>query len=600
MTDSSKSCEAALRVLGRDGMLSVVMPAFNLGGVIARNIATVCGVLEGKIPFEVVAVDDGSSDDTASEIKRAAAESNGTVRFVGHAENSGKGLALRSGFKASRGSHVLLLDADLDLLPDRLFGFFEIMERDKADVVIGSKRHPDSETDYPFRRRVASSVYYSIVRVLFGLKVSDTQTGMKLFRRDVLKYSFERMLVKRFAFDIEVLAIARARGAKISEAPIKMVFGDKIGSLSASSVKSVLIDTFAVFYRLNVIRYYDHVELPSMPSPIPRVSVVIACPARSEYLDQAIAGIAKQTVPAHEVIVIPDEPFDKPQSYPECVKVLPSGKVRPAEKRNMGIGASTGDVVAFLDDDASPQPQWLEHALRHFSDETVGAVGGPAITPPGESHMAALGGAVYASPLVSANCRWRYVHERIRRVDDVPSCNLLVLKPVLDKIGGFNTRYWPGEDTILCIDVVKAGYSIIANPWAAVYHHRRALFAPHLRQVGRYAYHRGFFVRKFPETSLRLSYFVPTLFVFGVVFGAAACFIAPVLAIPYIAVLAVYLLAAIVFSYQASPLDWLIVFAGTVLTHFVYGVRFICGFAFGRMPDTVKAFDHPSEKGASK
>ena len=607
--DSARQC------LGPDGLLSVVMPAYRLADTIADNVRRVRDLLAGQISFEIVVVDDGSGDGTAAAIQSVADESPDVVRPLFLDANAGKGNAVRRGFYFSKGSYVLLLDADLDLLPEMIPGFFDVMLRDGADIVIGSKRHPDSKIDYPFMRRLASRVYYGIVKLLVGLPTTDTQTGMKLFRREALQWSFDRMLVKRFAFDLEMLSIAYEHGYKVSEAPIKMHFGDKMGALNFAAVRSVMTDTLAIFYRLRLIRYYQHVELSELSSPPPRVSVIIACPGPSSYLDEALAGLSSQTLPPYEIIVLPDEPIPavavspqwkispishlpSPISYLPVgttripIRIVPTGRVRPAEKRNLGIKLATGDVVAFLDDDASPQPQWLAQACRHFSREKVGAVGGPAITPPRDPFLAQMGGNVYESPLVSGTARFRYVSERLRKVDDIPSCNLLVRTSLLREIGGFNTRYWPGEDTILCLDVVRRGHEMVYDPFAIVFHHRRPLFGPHLRQVGRYAHHRGFFCRKFPQTSLRFSYMVPSLFVLGAVLGPVACHYFPVLWPFYAGVMAFYVLITLLFAFKPRPHEWLILWLGIVSTHVWYGLRFIQGLLFGRMPKEVRAFDH--------
>ncbi len=632
------------------------MPAYRLAGAIAGNVRRVRDLLAGEIPFEIVVVDDGSSDGTAEAIQSVADESPEVVRPLILDTNAGKGNAVRRGFYFSKGSHVLLLDADLDLLPEMIPGFFDVMLHDGADIVIGSKRHPDSQIDYPFMRRLASRVYYGIVKLLVGLPTTDTQTGMKLFKREALQWSFDRMLVKRFAFDLEMLSIAYAHGYKVSEAPIKMHFGDKMGALSFAAVRSVMTDTLAIFYRLRLIRYYQHVELSELSSPPPRVSVVIACPGPSTYLDEALEGLSRQTLPPHEIIILPDaapqaEPHREEMQNAECrmqndwgavsashqatlcasassaalrenspapepsnrqtvkpsnqpvgttrtfanVRVVPTGRVRPAEKRNLGIELATGDVIAFLDDDASPQPQWLAQACRHFSREKVGAVGGPAITPPNDPSLAQLGGQVYESPLVSGTARFRYVSERLRKVDDIPSCNLLVRANVLREVGGFNTRYWPGEDTILCLDIVRRGHEMVYDPFAIVFHHRRPLFGPHLRQIGRYAHHRGFFCRVFPQTSLRFSYMVPSLFVLGVVFGPLVCHFQPVLWPFYIGIMGFYLAITFVFAFKRRPHEWLILWLGIMSTHVWYGIRFMQGLIFGRMPKEVRAFDHGGE-----
>jgi glycosyltransferase involved in cell wall biosynthesis len=595
--NDKKIWDAANACLGPSGCLSIIMPAYGLEKVIAENIEAVCGLLRGQIPFEVVPVDDGSRDATAAAIQQETERHPHEVTPVFVKVNAGKGNALRRGFAASRGSHILLLDGDLDLSPSKISVFFDVMKREEAAIVIGSKRHPDSVVDYPWHRRLASGIYFALVRVLVGLPVTDTQVGMKLFRRDALQWSFDRMLVKAFAFDLEVLSIAHAKGFKVAEAPIHLQFGEKLGCLSWSNVKQVMKDTLAIFYRLRILRYYGSVEVaPKQEKPM-TVSVVIACPAPSPYLTECLNALAHQTYPHFEVIVLPDAATHV-GDYPFPLQVIPTGKTRPAEKRNLGIQKAKGEIVAFLDDDAYPIANWLEHAVKYFTLPDVGGVGGPGVTPPGDPFMAQAGGCVYANLLVSGNFRWRYIGDRVRsNVDDVPSCNLFVRRETLLAINGYRTDFWPGEDTILCIDIVFGQKKrIVYDPWAIVYHHRRPLFGPHLRQIGRYALHRGHFAKRFPSTSLRFSYLIPTFFVLGLVVGLPLAFLHPWLFYAYFGAVALYGFITLVSCASLSPSLWFMTWLGVMATHVVYGIRFLMGLLSRHMPCEVERFDHPAEQ----
>ncbi len=578
-------------------MLSVIMPVYGLEPVVRRNIESVCDYLNGNLPFEVIPVDDGSRDGTDVALRLVAAKDPEHVRPVFIKINSGKGNALKRGFALARGTHILLLDGDLDLSPSRITTFFEIMLSQNAAIVIGSKRHPDSVIDYPWHRRLASSIYYNLVWLLVGLPVSDTQTGMKLFTRDALSWALGRMLVKAFAFDLEILAIANSKGFKVTEAPVEMHFGHKVGCLTWRNVFQVMHDTMAIFYRLRILRYYRSVEV-APPAAVPiKVSVVIACPAPSPYLDECLEALACQTYRHFEVIVLPDAPADLGlRQFP--LRVIPTGKARPAEKRNKGIAAAEGDVVGFIDDDAFPATNWLEHAVKYFTLADVGAVGGPGVTPPNDPFMAQAGGRVYANHLVSGNFRYRYVGDHVRsRVDDFPSCNLLVKTETLKAINGYRTDFWPGEDTILCADIVLGqGKRIVYDPWVQVFHHRRPLFGPHLRQIGRYALHRGHFAKRFPDTSLRLSYLIPTAFVVGIIVGAVCAPLHPWLKTAYLGIILCYASVTFISAFSVRPLLWIVTWLGVVATHLVYGVRFGQGILSRRMPCEVASFDHPSEK----
>ena len=600
-----------------DETLSVILPVYNLASTIAANLADVAAVLdEGGFSYEIIPVDDGSSDGSGKAINDFAASF-----AVGHAQdprrtckpvlldkNAGKGNALKEGFRASTGAFVLLLDGDLDILPRSLPGFFDSMSQNASDIVIGSKRHPKSKVQYPWHRRLSSWCYFALVRLFVGLPITDTQTGMKLFRRHVLGDALDRMLVKTYAFDLELLSIAYGRGAKVSEAPVEIRFGLKFGALQPKTVWAMTLDTFAVFYRLRILNYYAKVEVPPPLEKPLFVSVVIACPGDSWMLQECLKALSGQTYRDFEVIVLPDN--DDPIGNSEGVKVISTGKVRPAEKRNVGIDVAKGDVVAFIDDDAYPEAHWLENAVKYFGEPSVGGVGGPGVTPPGDGFLARAGGRVYENFFVSGNYRYRYLGGRVRLdVDDYPSCNLLVRTDILRKIGGYRTDFWPGEDTLLCEAIVLGEHKrIVYDPWALVYHHRRRLFMPHLRQLGRYGFHRGYFVKRFPATSCRLSYFVPTMFVLyllalagvwiwrayagGGTLGAWGMFALW----PFI----VYLALTGITSFCLNPCMWLLTWVGIFLSHVTYGIRFMHGLLASKAPCEFIGKDHAQGKGKVK
>jgi glycosyltransferase involved in cell wall biosynthesis len=408
------------------------------------------------------------------------------------------------------------------------------------------------------------------------------------------------MLVKAYAFDLELLSIAHSRGAKIAEAPVVIRFGSKFGALSISTVRQMAKDSLAVFFRLRLLRYYTQAMVPRPLARLPRVSVIVACPRPSWMLTECLAAIRAQTHADWECLVLPDEaaaPDERPDD--PRIRFLPTGKVRPAEKRNLGIREANGDIIAFIDDDAYPEPHWLEYAVRYFSEPDIGAVGGPGVTPPGDAPRARLGGRVYDNLLVSGGYRYRYKAGGVRRdVDDYPSCNLFVRRGILAHIGGYRTDFWPGEDTLLCKDIVETGARIVYDPWVVVYHHRRPLFLPHLRQLGRYAFHRGYFCKRYPSNSLRLSYFVPSAFclycaaIAAYLPAAGLCAFPRALTLAALAPAAVYAGLVLATTVSLRPHRWALTAAGVVLTHLTYGLRFLQGLSARRAPCEFIGADH--------
>jgi glycosyltransferase involved in cell wall biosynthesis len=242
-------------------MLSILMPAFNEAHSIAQNVCETVETMQALgMDFEIVVIDDGSMDGTHAAASGALRTWPDHVRVVRCARNEGKGNALICGTAYSKGDYVAFLDADMDLHPEQLANFYAIMNSCGADAVIGSKFHPDSRVDYPLQRRIYSFFYYMLVRALFGLPVRDTQTGIKLFKRPVLEHVLPRILVKRFAFDLELLANAHHFGYRIVEAPVTVNFQRVCSRLRFGAVWNVFLDTLAIFYRMRILHYYDRPE----------------------------------------------------------------------------------------------------------------------------------------------------------------------------------------------------------------------------------------------------------------------------------------------------------------------------------------------------
>lgn len=244
-------------------LVSVVVPAFRQEKTIVKNLNRIKAVLDKlRYPTELICVIDGQSDGTFTKASQFA-KNFSNVKVLGYETNKGKGYAIRFGMAESRGDVVGFIDAGMDINPNGLSMLLEHFEWYNADIIVGSKRHPVSKVDYPWQRKILSMSYQALAFLLFGLKVRDTQVGMKFFKREVLEKVLPRLLVKTFAFDVEILAVANYLGYKrIFEAPIDITL--RFGGTSTITSKTffnivlgMLKDTLAVFYRLAILGYYS-------------------------------------------------------------------------------------------------------------------------------------------------------------------------------------------------------------------------------------------------------------------------------------------------------------------------------------------------------
>jgi glycosyltransferase involved in cell wall biosynthesis len=565
--------------------ISIVVPAYNEAESIYEMVCESVRAMEelGR-DYEIIVVDDGSTDDTTPEAARAAREFDNVI-LIRLPENAGKGSALRRGFQASSKEHVCFLDADLDIHPYQIHSLVSEMERTGADVVIGSKRHPRSKLEYPSIRKLYSSVYYYLIFFLFRLPLKDTQTGIKLFKREVLARVFPLMVSMEYVIDLELLLITNHMGFSITEAPVKIAFQREYGRITWVHIRGIIVDTLSIFYRFYVLGYYDS-PLKEVLDYEPRVSIVIPTKDIDPMVDECIRKCDELNYSNFDIELVPDSETEIELRQPGS-RVIPSGPAGPAIKRNIAVGDSTSDIIAFIDGDAYPDYNWLRNAVPYFEDEKVAAVGGPAITPRSDNRRQQASGAVFSATMISGTSRYRYRPHAFRQVDDYPTVNLLVRKSDFEAVGGFIEEFWPGEDTVLCLKLTQElGKQILYVPNVMVYHHRRAVYLPHLRQIYSYGVFRGFFVKKFPETSMRIQYFLPSLFVLAFVAGLIASFFSRTIMYAYVSALLLYLALALVSSIKSLGIRTnLLTFPGIVTTHFTYGVGFVKGLLSRGMKD---------------
>lgn len=240
--------------------LSLIIPVFRQEKTIAQNLKKVKNALDGiRYDYEIIAVVDGMVDHSLSRLNKLKATIP-QLRTISYKANQGKSWALRLGLNKAKGDYAMFIDAGEEIDPSGISMLIEHMEWYDADIIVGSKRHPASYINYSPLRRLLSDGYYILVKILFGIKVHDTQAGIKIFRRDVFQKVLPRLMEKRFAGELEMLVVAKTLGYKrIFEAPIKLDYtlSPITSAANLKSIWSILKDTLAIFYRKNILRHYD-------------------------------------------------------------------------------------------------------------------------------------------------------------------------------------------------------------------------------------------------------------------------------------------------------------------------------------------------------
>ena len=243
----------------KKNLLSVIVPAYKQEKTIKADLenidATLREGLQGRYDYEIICVVDGQVDGTEKKAKELTLPK---LKVVSYLANLGKGHAVKYGMSNASGDLISFLDAGRDISPKGMMMLLAHMEWYNADIIVGSKRHMASQVEYPLWRKLLSWGYHFGVRVLFGLRLTDTQSGIKIFKREVIEKILPRLLVKRYAMDIEMLAVARYLGFKrVYEAPIEVTFNRETSAINWHTIYKMLLDTLAVFYRLHILHYYD-------------------------------------------------------------------------------------------------------------------------------------------------------------------------------------------------------------------------------------------------------------------------------------------------------------------------------------------------------
>jgi glycosyltransferase involved in cell wall biosynthesis len=462
-TTSARTVEP-LPLRSRRPLLTVVVPVYNEGPRIVENLSEIRNAFADRLApedVELVVVSDGSIDDTAERLLEA--QSDIGMRVLHYDRNLGKGYAVKVGSLAGEGEWIGLVDADLDLDPAALPDYLEVARRERLDFAIGSKRHPDSMVFYPRSRRVASWCYQQLNRVLFRLDVRDTQVGLKVFSREVADDVLPLLLVKQFAFDLELLAVAKAFGhGRVRELPIRLDYRFSGSGVRSGAVARALWDTAAIFYRLRVLRTYQ------------RKRRLLGHVRRAEALP--VVSLLGEAAAASTL------------DYPRL------------ELATAGAAAADGDLLALLPVGVRPAGNWVSAAVPYFAGDDVAAVVAPILTPASASLRQRAAAAVLESRLGGGSRRSTYLPGNVRVVADYPADCVVVrrddyLASVAAGVGSAELVGW----------LADRGRSTIYTPDTTIAATPAPLWRPHLRATYRHAGARGVAARRTRGRSLSVA-----------------------------------------------------------------------------------------------
>ncbi len=233
--------------------ISVIIPVFNQQKKVSNSIEKIKQVVESAFSdYELIVVNDGSTDNTLT-ILRNITDTNPHIRILSYTPNRGKGHAVKQGVLHSHGEAVIFLDGDLDISPDSIKDYVERLTT--SDLVIASKRHPESSVSIPTSRAFLSRAFNLFIRVVTGIPQKDTQAGFKVGNGEIMRTIFRNISIKRYAFDVELFTIASVLNLKVQEMPVMMKIDRRF---KTKEILNMFVDALRISYKYRVAHRYQH------------------------------------------------------------------------------------------------------------------------------------------------------------------------------------------------------------------------------------------------------------------------------------------------------------------------------------------------------
>ncbi len=506
--------------------VSVVIPAYNESERIGRTLQVTAACLRREIEsFEIIVVDDGSRDKTGEAAGEAIQRLRlgKLARVISYSPNQGKGWALRQGAEAAQGRYVAFFDADLDISPRHIPAYLAVLRTEKADAVVASKRHPESSLEYARSRVLISNIYYWFNRIFFGLDIKDTQSGMKLFRREVLDRAMPRLLGKRFAFDLELLVTIRRDGGKIVEQPVTIENHDKFGRIGLLSLWHAFVDTLAIFYRVYLQRFYDRTVVPGhaagRKAEPPRIAVCVFSDGYGKRIEAFCRHLNDTMESMPELVILaPKDDFRIPGAL-----VLACDGLSVGQAALLAAGRVQSDALYFLDEDCRPGRGLLKRLAGYLASGEVDAVTGPFELVQRQPVAQRLAMRVLRHPLMTIHPFSRFNLSRQRMTDRAWIISLCVRRQVLrrDTMTVMEDQAKPWlvwEDRFYA-----ASRAILYTPDAVVARHVPGLVRPLMRSLWLAGLQRGQRMASggLPVHLVRLREYLPVFILIALLIGSA-------------------------------------------------------------------------------
>lgn len=303
-----------------------------------------------------------------------------------------------------------------------------------------------------------------------------------------------------------------------------------------------------------------------------KISIIIPCKKIDSKTERCIEGCLNLDYKDFEILVLPDD-YNKKKKYPRMIKVLSTGKIKPAFKRNKGMKEAKGEFFGFIDSDAYPKKDWLKNAIKYFKDKKIGIVGGPNLTPKEGNFWEKVSGHVLSNFWSVGFANIRYKIAKNKFVRELPSCNYISRKEASSK---YDSGFLTAEDSEFCFTCSKKGYKILYAGDVIVYHHRRDTLKGHIKQMFIYGRDIAWLTKK--DFSLdKIYYSILSLFVVLFFVGLIGSLFSKVIGMTFVLAIGIYLVLILVTSIHENVKVSFNVFITSIITHFSYGIGWLYG-----------------------